>query len=42
LKNFGWHQTSSNDEGGVAAAIERFALRDAAPCGPVEMREAAS
>lgn len=42
LKNFGWHQTSSNDEGGVAAAIERFALREAAPCGPVEMREAAS
>lgn len=32
LKNFGWHETSSNDDGGVAAAIERFALREAAPC----------
>jgi hydroxymethylpyrimidine pyrophosphatase-like HAD family hydrolase len=32
LKNFGWHQTGSNDEGGVAAAIERFALRSAASC----------
>jgi Cof subfamily protein (haloacid dehalogenase superfamily) len=32
LKNFGWHETLSNDEGGVAAAIERFALREAAPC----------
>jgi len=32
LKNFGWHETSSNDEAGVAAAIELFALREAAPC----------
>src|SRR5208282_6893922 len=32
LKGFGWHETSSNDEGGVAAAIEHFALREAAPC----------
>jgi Cof subfamily protein (haloacid dehalogenase superfamily) len=32
LKSFGWHETSSNDEGGVAAAIERFALRETAPC----------
>ena len=32
LKNFGWHETASNDEGGVAAAIEHFALREAAPC----------
>ena len=32
LKTFGWHETRSNDEGGVAAAIEQFALREAAPC----------
>ena len=32
LKTFGWHQTGTNDEGGVAAAIEQFALREAAPC----------
>ena len=32
LKSFGWHETASNDEGGVAAAIEQFALREAAPC----------
>jgi Cof subfamily protein (haloacid dehalogenase superfamily) len=32
LKNFGWHETSSNDQAGVAAAIEHFALREAAPC----------
>jgi Cof subfamily protein (haloacid dehalogenase superfamily) len=32
LKNFGWHETSSNDENGVAAAIEQFALREAASC----------
>jgi hypothetical protein len=32
LKTFGWHETSSNDENGVAAAIEHFALREAAPC----------
>ena len=27
LKGYGWHETHSNDEDGVAAAIERFALR---------------
>jgi Cof subfamily protein (haloacid dehalogenase superfamily) len=32
LKSYGWHQTDSNDENGVAAAIERFALREAASC----------
>jgi Cof subfamily protein (haloacid dehalogenase superfamily) len=32
LKAFGWHETDSNDQGGVAAAIERFALREAASC----------
>jgi hypothetical protein len=32
LKAFGWHETSTNDESGVAAAIERFALQEAAPC----------
>jgi Cof subfamily protein (haloacid dehalogenase superfamily) len=32
LKGFGWHETASNDEGGVAQAIEHFALREAAPC----------
>jgi Cof subfamily protein (haloacid dehalogenase superfamily) len=32
LKNFGWHQTLSNDESGVAAAIERFALKEATSC----------
>ncbi len=32
LKTFGWHETSSNDEDGVAAAIEHFALREAASC----------
>jgi len=32
LKAYGWHQTHSNDESGVAAAIERFALREAASC----------
>ncbi len=26
LKQFGWHETSNNDEFGVAAAIEKFAL----------------
>ncbi|HWY45571.1 MAG TPA: Cof-type HAD-IIB family hydrolase [Candidatus Sulfotelmatobacter sp.] len=30
LKTFGWHETLSNDESGVAAAIERFALSEAA------------
>jgi hydroxymethylpyrimidine pyrophosphatase-like HAD family hydrolase len=28
LKSFGWHETLSNDESGVAAAIERFALSE--------------
>jgi Cof subfamily protein (haloacid dehalogenase superfamily) len=32
LKAFGWHETASNDEGGVAVAIEQFALREATPC----------
>jgi Cof subfamily protein (haloacid dehalogenase superfamily) len=32
LKTFGWHQTCSNDESGVAVAIEQFALREAASC----------
>jgi Cof subfamily protein (haloacid dehalogenase superfamily) len=32
LKSFGWHETGSNDESGVAAAIELFALRETAPC----------
>lgn len=30
LKSFGWHQTRSNDDDGVAAAIELFALTEAA------------
>lgn len=32
LKSYGWHETRSNDENGVAAAIERFALSEAASC----------
>jgi Cof subfamily protein (haloacid dehalogenase superfamily) len=32
LKNFGWHETGTNDQDGVARAIEQFALREAAPC----------
>jgi hypothetical protein len=32
LRAFGWHETNSNDEGGVATAIERFALREVGPC----------
>ena len=32
LKAFGWHETRSNDEDGVAAAIEHFALREATKC----------
>ena len=32
LKEQGWHVTRSNDEDGVAAAIERFALSEAAEC----------
>jgi Cof subfamily protein (haloacid dehalogenase superfamily) len=32
LKAFGWHMTGSNDEDGVAVAIERFALREAPEC----------
>jgi Cof subfamily protein (haloacid dehalogenase superfamily) len=32
LKTFGWHETGTNDENGVALAIEHFALREAAPC----------
>jgi Cof subfamily protein (haloacid dehalogenase superfamily) len=30
LRSFGWHETLSNDEGGVAAAIRRFVLQEAA------------
>ena len=33
LRNFGWHETASNDHNGVAAAIELFALREVASCG---------
>lgn len=32
LKSRGWHETSTNDENGVAHAIEHFVLREAAPC----------
>ena len=32
LKTFGWHETATNDESGVAHAIEQFALREATPC----------
>ncbi len=32
LKCFGWHQTGTNDENGVAAAIAQFALREPATC----------
>jgi Cof subfamily protein (haloacid dehalogenase superfamily) len=32
LKTRGWHVTHSNDEDGVAAAIERFALRETPEC----------
>jgi Cof subfamily protein (haloacid dehalogenase superfamily) len=32
LKSRGWHITRSNDEDGVAAAIERFALRETPEC----------
>jgi len=32
LKTHGWHETHSNDDDGVAAAIERFALREATEC----------
>ncbi len=32
LKTFGWHETGTNDESGVAAAIEHFAFREAASC----------
>jgi len=31
LKTYGWHETGTNDENGVALAIEQFALREAAP-----------
>jgi Cof subfamily protein (haloacid dehalogenase superfamily) len=33
LRSFGWHETASNDDNGVAAAIELFALREVASCG---------
>jgi Cof subfamily protein (haloacid dehalogenase superfamily) len=32
LKNYGWHVTRSNDDDGVAAAIERFALGEITEC----------
>jgi Cof subfamily protein (haloacid dehalogenase superfamily) len=32
LKIHGWHETGTNDENGVASAIEHFALRGAASC----------
>src|SRR5882757_189867 len=32
LKTYGWHETGTNDENGVAVAIEQFALREARPC----------
>src|SRR5437667_530666 len=32
LKSYGWHETHSNEHSGVAAAIERFALSEAASC----------
>jgi Cof subfamily protein (haloacid dehalogenase superfamily) len=32
LKSRGWHITGSNDEDGVAAAIQRFALRETPEC----------
>jgi Cof subfamily protein (haloacid dehalogenase superfamily) len=32
LKNFGWHETGTNDENGVALAIQQFALSEAASC----------
>jgi Cof subfamily protein (haloacid dehalogenase superfamily) len=32
LKAYGWHVTGTNDENGVALAIEQFALREAASC----------
>ena len=32
LKNYGWHQTGTNDENGVARAIHQFALREPAAC----------
>jgi Cof subfamily protein (haloacid dehalogenase superfamily) len=32
LKNFGWHETGTNDQDVVAVAIEQFALREAPSC----------
>ena len=32
LKSYGWHETHSNDQNGVAAAIEKFALSEATSC----------
>jgi Cof subfamily protein (haloacid dehalogenase superfamily) len=32
LKIFGWHETGTNDQDGVAVAIEQFALREAPSC----------
>jgi Cof subfamily protein (haloacid dehalogenase superfamily) len=32
LKTYGWHETGTNDQNGVALAIEHFAFGEAAPC----------
>ena len=32
LETRGWHVTHTNDDDGVAAAIERFALRETPEC----------
>ena len=32
LLKYGWHQTCTNDESGVAMAIEQFAFREVSPC----------
>jgi 5-amino-6-(5-phospho-D-ribitylamino)uracil phosphatase len=32
LKNYGWHQTHTNDENGVATAITQFALTEPPRC----------
>ena len=32
LRTFGWHETHSNDDSGVAAAIEQFALGEVGRC----------
>src|SRR5947208_2516732 len=37
LKTYGWHETGTNDENGVASAIEHFALREAAAIEPEDV-----